>query len=215
MLGVSVAAVVASSLQVLLERPDQGFFLPVLCLLVCFVAAWLDVATRRIPNVLTYPAIVLGLVLNVVAPLVLVRADLPVAVVWLGSHGALDGGLGFGVAAGIGVVSFLARGLGGGDVKLLGAVGAMLGLGLFVPVFVNTLVVAAVLGLLNWAFRGTLVPRIQVVAGNVLAALFTGQPLKGVYPFGRTESPFGVALLIGVASAPFFSILHLLLRMGL
>lgn len=212
-LGVCVAAVAAAGLQIGLGVRDQGFFLLALTFLVCAVAAWVDVATRRIPNLLTYPALVLGLVLNVLLAPVLRVAGADVAVVWLGAtETATSALLGFGLCAFLGVVSFIVRGLGGGDVKLIAALGALLGLGTVVGVLFNALLFAGVIGLVNWALQGTLVPRLQVVATNLLATLVTRDGAKDIYPFGRSEAPFGLAVLLGLLLAEVFGIrLHTLL----
>ena len=210
--GLSTAALIASAIQITLGRTDQGYFLITLCFLVCGVGAWIDVATRRIPNVLTYPAIVIGLLVNAWLPPLLSAVGADVAVIWTGATGLRDGMLGFGLCAAIGIVSFMVRGLGGGDVKLLGAVGAMLGLGAVVPVLFNTLVFAAIIGLANWALKGTLLPRVQVVAANLLSVVATKRGLKDVYPFGRSEAPFGLGLLLGLVLAQFVALHEIVLR---
>ena len=211
-LGFSVAAVLASALQIGMGVRDHGFYLLTLCFLICAVAAWLDVATRLIPNRLTYPAILIGLALNVLLPPLLDSTGLNVAVVWLGATGFQDGLLGFGLCAVIGLVSFAARGLGGGDVKLLGAVGALIGLHAVVPVLFNTLLIAAIIGMANWALKGTLMARLQVVAGNLLVVAATRGGLRQVYPFGRSEAPFGLALLAGLILAQFFAVHEMVLK---
>lgn len=213
-LAICLSAVIASGVQVGSQQPDRGFFLLTLCFAICAAAAWIDVATRRIPNVLTYPAILIGIAVNSLLPLVMGTLDLDVVLVWTGSTGFMDGMLGFGVCALVGIISFAARGLGGGDVKLVAAVGALLGLSQVVGVLVNALVIAGIMGLINWAARGTLVPRMQVLARNMLAAIFTGEGLKNVYPFGRSEAPFGLALLLGLALAQVFQIHQWLLVVG-
>lgn len=204
-LAMCVAAVMAAGLQLWSKQTQYGFYLLSLCFLVCIAAAWVDVATRRIPNVLTYPAILIGLVLSALAPPVLHALGADVAVVWLGASGSRDAMLGFGLCAVIGIVSFMARGLGGGDVKLLAAVGVLLGFDAVVAVLFNTLAVAAVIGVLNWLVKGTLMARVQIVAGNLLTAFVTRSHTK-IYPFKETEAPFGLALLIGLTLAQFFAI---------
>jgi prepilin peptidase CpaA len=212
--AVSMAAVIASGLQIWSGQTERGFYLLTLCFLVCGWAAWIDVATRRIPNVLTYPAVLLGLALNALLPPVLHSSGADVAVVWLGATGFQDAMLGFGLCAVIGIVSFMARGLGGGDVKLLAAVGAMLGLQAVIAVLFNTLLVAALIGVINWAARGTLLARTQVFAGNMLMIAVTRRRMENVYPFKRTEAPFGLALLIGLTLAQFVAIHRVLLSLG-
>src|SRR4051794_10656465 len=79
---------------------------------VAIVGAWLDVRDAKIPNWLTYGGILAALGL---------RAAL------MGQHGLRMGGLGLAIAGGIFSIMFLAGGIGGGDVKLMGAVGAWAG----------------------------------------------------------------------------------------
>jgi len=171
---------------------------------------WHDTATRRIPNLLTYPAIVFGLALNAFAPLLLDLVGAGEITIFLGATGPRDGLLGFGLCASIGLVSFLVRGLGGGDVKLLGVLGAMLGLSAVLPVLFNTLIVAAVVGIGNWIIRGTLIARLRVLAQRSLAAVMTRDFDVDLYPFARTEAPFGLAVFLGLALSPFIELHRIL-----
>ena len=214
-MAISVAAVVASAIQVISGQTDRGFFLIALCFLVCGAGAWVDVATRRIPNPLTYPALLIGLTVNALLPPVLIASGAVVAMIWSGATGLTDGLLGFGLCAVIGVVSFAFRGVGGGDVKLLAAVGAMLGLYAVIPVLFNTLMFAALIGIANWALKGTLMARVQVVAANMLSAAVTRRGLTEIYPFGRSEAPFGLALLLGLTLAQFLAVHEVILGLVL
>jgi prepilin peptidase CpaA len=83
--------------------------------LMCAVTAavW-DVRQGRIPNPLAYAAMGAGLLL---------RAGLA------GWHGLVDGILAGLVAGGLFFLLFLVRGMGGGDVKLITAVGCWVGIG--------------------------------------------------------------------------------------
>ncbi|MFT7539911.1 MAG: prepilin peptidase CpaA [Gammaproteobacteria bacterium] len=212
--ALSCAAVLASALQIASKQREHGFILLALCFVVCFAATWVDVATRRIPNVLTYPAIVLGLVLNGLLPLVLVRFDQSTALVLLGSSGTIDCLQGFGLCAAIGIVSFMARGLGGGDVKLLGALGAMLGFDAVIAVLFNTLLVAAVLGIANWAARGSLMKRVQGMASAVYFSIVLRDDMRTIYGFKATEGPFALSLMIGLIMAQFISLHQVLLSVA-
>lgn len=212
--GICLSAVIASALQITTQARDTGFFLPVLTLAICAVAASIDAATRRIPNKLTYTALLLGMVINLIIGPLLDHFDLGYASIWLASPGWRESLLALGVAAAIGIPSFMLRGLGGGDVKLLAAVGVLVGISTFLGVFLNTLVFAALIGVINWAARGELVTRLQVIAGAVLTAVATRGSIRNAYPFSKTEAPFGVALLLGLISEHFFAVHEVLLGVG-
>lgn len=80
-------------------------------LFVAGTGAWFDLRERRVPNVLTVGGLILGLLLGALEG-------------WSGLGAATAGA---GIALLVGMPFFLAGGLGGGDVKLLVAVGALLG----------------------------------------------------------------------------------------
>jgi prepilin peptidase CpaA len=75
-------------------------------------ACWFDVRTRRIPNWLTFPAAALGLI---------------VATFVHSGPGTVSSVAGFFVGLALFFPLFVLKGLGGGDVKLMGALGAWLG----------------------------------------------------------------------------------------
>ena len=79
---------------------------------VALLGAWFDVTSRRIPNRLTYPAMLAALV---------------VRLAFLGWRGLLEGFLGLVLCGGIFFLLFVIHAMGGGDVKLMAAVGAWVG----------------------------------------------------------------------------------------
>lgn len=79
---------------------------------VALIGAYFDIKSARIPNRLTYAAILAALVLR------------PALLGW---HGFLEGVGGLLLGGGIFAVMFMIRTMGGGDVKLMGAVGALVG----------------------------------------------------------------------------------------
>jgi prepilin peptidase CpaA len=112
-----------------------------------FCAAWIDVRQRRIPNWLTAAIGVAGLAQSV----------LPVH---FASPGAAVAG--FGAGFGVGLIMFALRAFGGGDVKLLAAVGAWLG-----PFgVVQTVVVAALVGLVMVLAQCVCQGRLRVLFRN-------------------------------------------------
>ena len=79
---------------------------------VALLGAWMDVISRRIPNRLTYPAMLAAMV---------VRFG------FLGWRGLLEGLLGLVLCGGAFFLLFVIHAMGGGDVKLMAAVGAWVG----------------------------------------------------------------------------------------
>lgn len=101
-----------------------------LALALAIWAGWLDWRARRIPNWLTVPALLLGIGVNTLAW------------GWPGTKAALEGaGLGLGLL----LPFVLARGLGAGDWKLMGALGAFLGPNRLIVVLLGTVFIAGIM----------------------------------------------------------------------
>ena len=87
-------------------------FLSTAVLIVLAVGAcWFDLRERRIPNALTISALLLAIILRIPA----------------GLESTVAGVTGAAICFGLAVVLFATGGLGGGDVKMLTAIGALLG----------------------------------------------------------------------------------------
>ena len=129
-----------------------------LCLIVIPCGIF-DYRSRRVPNWLTVPGICLGVGLNTF------RAQ--TAGLWISLEG-------LGLALAIYGSLYLLRALGAGDVKLMAAVGAVVGPGHWLRIFILTAlcggVVALVLIVVRGRFRHTLSN-----TGVVLASLSRGQ----------------------------------------
>lgn len=207
--ALGVCALLATLLQMAYSGGDGdgGYFVIVCLYALCGAAAFSDAALRRIPNSFNYTALVLALLLNMfVAPLCELL-DWTGASLWIGANYGQWGGValeslkGFGLCLLVGVVSFAARGLGGGDVKLLAALGALAGWSLTISILLNTLLVAAALGVVNLLCGGYPVRGLQAAAlwayRRVVAGA-TPEPQR----FRRTESPFCLSLLLGLALLP-------------
>lgn len=110
-------------------QPSDALFLAVVVAYtgVCLV---MDLRSRRIPNWLTVPALVLGLAAHTVMG------------GWSGLQFSL---LGFATGFAVLFVLWLMGGGGGGDVKMMSALGAWLGAWLTTEVFVASAVVAMVI----------------------------------------------------------------------
>jgi prepilin peptidase CpaA len=136
------------------------------------VAAAIDVRSRRIPNWLTFGTLLVGVLLNV------------------GLHGF--GGLLTAISgAALGLVLLLPfyvmRVMGAGDVKLLTAVGALLGAQALVSVAVYAALVGGAMSLAILTARG------QLLAG--VSDVFVGHRLPRL---SGATAPYGVAIAAGV-----------------
>jgi prepilin peptidase CpaA len=108
-----------------------------------------DLRSRRIPNLLTGPAILFGLLLHLAVG----------GLVQLGLS-ALAGL----IAGGIFFLFFVAGGMGAGDVKLMAAVGCLAGTAHLKEVLVATVLVGALMGLALALYRG----RLRETVANVV-----------------------------------------------
>jgi len=167
---ISLAAFVASML-VIFTQAREGFFVPVLAGVVCLLASLFDAWTARIPNPLTYTAILLGLTLSVLA-LVLDYAHFPVAVKWLAAPNVTYSFAGFFICAILGLLGTLVGPVGGGDIKLLAALGAMLGIIEVGSVLIFGLTVALLYAVVNLSLRGLLDKACRVTAIQILELLY-------------------------------------------
>jgi prepilin peptidase CpaA len=111
-------------------------------LLAVLVATVTDLRSRRIPNWLTVSALVLGFGLNA-----LIAYPSPLEGIWLSAKG-------FAFAFALNLVMYLLHMTGAGDLKLLAAVGAMVGCSDFVGIFLLTALIGGVLAIGLMAVKG-------------------------------------------------------------
>jgi prepilin peptidase CpaA len=139
--------------------PIAGFRTATAGYLVLVVLATLtaitDLAQRTIPNILTYSASAIGLALGATAG-------------WSGVVSALVGFVGLGIPM---LLLFQYGALGGGDVKLVAAFGALLGLEAGAAVFLFGTLISGVLLLVYWApFAVMALGRVLLAAGRTLGS---------------------------------------------
>jgi len=122
------------------SRPAVGIEFALV--LAVMVATFTDLRSRRIPNWLTVSTLVLGFVLNA-----LIAYPSPWDGVWLAAKG-------FGLAFALNLVMYMLHMTGAGDVKLLAAVGAMVGFSDFLGIFLLTALIGGVLAIILMLVKG-------------------------------------------------------------
>lgn len=154
------------------------------------VAAGYDVRYRRIPNWLTVSGLAAGLALNG----------------FLGGWGGLKtAGAGFAVAFGAYFLLYAIRAMGAGDVKLMGAVGALAGPSNWLFIFVVTAIFGGLAALGLSLARG----RLRRTLWNVM--YLAGELLRFRAPYLRHEEldvksekamklPHGLSIAVGTAT---------------
>ncbi len=165
-------------------------------------AAAVDLKVGRIPNWLTYPAILIGLGLHAL----------------VGGIGLEPGKMGLteslaGLAVGFVPLGlfWLAGGIGGGDAKLMAAIGALAGPGLTMASLFYGALIAAVMAIVVMVQKKLVVRTLRRVWHTL--ALLMAPKMRPADPTtaDSPKIPFAVALCLGTAAA----VLEALLRAGL
>jgi prepilin peptidase CpaA len=198
---VCLAAVVATVGALTGSITGRGLFLPAICLGTALLAAGFDAATGRIPNPITYTGILLGLLLNCAGPALQPVAPRLVSQ-WLGAAGPTQAALGLLVFGGIGLVGLMFAGMGGGDMKLLAAIGAILGVSRATDALMVGGAVAVAYALVNLLIAGRLNATVRVAAVHLLMLVYLREraPLPVTTPSRRTI-PLAIPLLVGLLIA--------------
>ena len=167
------------------------------------LTAYFDLTQKRIPNFLTFPAILLGLIIFTVQG---------------GFDGFIQGLSGFGVGIAVFFLFFALGVMGGGDVKLMGAIGALKGVEFILYTTVFTGIIGAAIALVYLIIHGqfvfTLKKTFFFVSSHLFNKLFfrTGfdffnrlyvsfskkhEMLKESSRNKKIYMPYGVAIAIG------------------
>lgn len=149
------------------------------------LAGWTDLKSRRIPNWLTVPGLLVGIAAN------------SWAYGWAGTKSSL---LGAGLGLALLFPFVLIKGVGAGDWKLVGALGAFLGPMRLIVVLIGTIFVNAIMAVIMMIWKKRVRQTLRNLAGMVGSLMTFHLPGPEVtldHP-EALKVPFGVAVAITV-----------------
>jgi prepilin peptidase CpaA len=153
--------------------------------LLALIAAWTDFRSRRIPNWLTVPGMLIGVAANLALN------------GWSGLKASL---LGVGLGLILLLPFVLLRSLGAGDWKLAGALGAFTGPVLLTDLLLGSVFVAGVMAVALIIYKGRMRQTVRNI-GHILISLVTFQLPGSQVSLDNPDSlkvPYGVALAFTV-----------------
>jgi len=156
---------------------------------VLVTAAATELKWGKIYNWLTYPAILAGLAMGAVR-------GAAGGAAW---DGFTNSALGFGFGFGVLFLAYVLGGMGGGDVKLMGAVGAFLGWADAAALYATfySFLVAAAMGLVLMVWRGQTRAVLRRLGVGLRLLTVPGVRIDEAVPPGSLQVPFGLATCIG------------------
>lgn len=162
--------------------PDPGLLLAGLLFAALIISAYTDIARGKIYNWCTYPTVFLGLAAHY---LIGFQAG--------GLSGLLWSALGLAAGIAIFLLPYRFGLVGGGDVKLMGAVGALQGPNFVILAAFLSAVVGAIFGISVLIWKG----RLCGALGNIGGAMLKPWKLKEKAAADDTRLPYGLAIALG------------------
>ena len=148
----------------------SSLFETILLLLIASIGAIYDWRARRIPNWLTFGSLAI---------------IFPVNIFHFGIYGFVNSLLGLFAGLALLFIPYLAGGMGAGDVKLLGTLGAIVGYKGAVLIFFYTAACGLILSIIWLLFNPSRL-KFLITTGQVLPAIDKNQKI-----------PYGIAILLG------------------
>ncbi len=145
------------------------------------IASYTDLQWSRIPNWLTFPAMGLGMVLHS----------------WIGGLGdALFGLAGLGVGMGLFLLPYACKAIGAGDVKLMAAVGAIVGPSSALSIAILSVLAGGIYALGAMTYQWGLAGTAKKLAYSAYGAFVTG----GLAWSGDIQLPFKLRYGLAIAA---------------
>ncbi len=158
----------------------------IILIIVLVSCAVSDIFYKKIFNVITFPAIALGLVLNLLFN------------GWKGL-GLSVAGLFLGLA--IFLLVYLTGGIGAGDLKLMGAIGALKGISFVLLAGLYSILIGGLLALAVMIWHKTLIASLKRIGRFVYTLFFPGLTPEFLKREQSLGVPFGLAISLGTFSA--------------
>ncbi len=152
---------------------------------ILILAARIDFDRQKIPNLITYPSMVIALSYNGLTR---------------GADGLLFSLAGLAIGIGILLVPYLMGGMGAGDAKLMGAVGAMIGVKGVIYAFICTAIIGGVYALVlmiihRSRFKGYFKKQMTTLWTLVLTRKYIPDPIQAGQK--RPRLCYGLAIALG------------------
>ncbi len=173
---------------------DTQLVYPAAATLCSFAASVTDVKSRRVPNLLTGPAFLFGLMLHFT---------------WGGWKEMLLAAVAGLICGVVFLLFYLAGGMGAGDVKLIAAVGCIAGLPHIASVLVLTALAGGVMALVLAAMRGRLKEtlfNVGAIASHHRTSGLTPHPELNVLNSSTLRLPYALAIAAGCTLTLFFQV---------
>lgn len=167
-------------------------YITIVLVSVLIIAALTDLQQRRIPNLLTFPAMLFGILAHLHAS--------GLAGLWF-STGGLALGIGFLL------LFYLSGMMGAGDVKLMGAVGSMIGPQEVFQAFLYTAFAGGIYALIVLAWKGLLINFVKRIFHSLHLSLINRR--LTLIPEEGHASPilcYGIAIGVGTVISIFFDL---------
>lgn len=165
---------------------EVAYSLPCWIVLYAVSAAFIDLSSRRIPNSLTYGGILFGLGIGLLPQF---------------EPSLANSLLGLLIAFAPSLILFALGSIGGGDVKLLTALGALLGYPQILDVLFYTIVFGSAWGITVIIWRGRVLDTLKGFRDLLVSLLYPGS--YKIVPVQDLSIPFGVPIAIATLWAVF------------
>ena len=176
---------------------NRDSYLLFLALTLALVGAIIDIQQHRIPNWLTYPGMVLGFGLRTV---LFGKEGFLIGL----KEGLLKGLGGWLLGGGVMFLFYMVRAMGAGDVKLMAAIGAMVGPGQVTEVLLATAIFGGLLAIGYALYRRRMISTLKNVGSVLKFHAWAGaqaHPELNLDNPSALRMPYGLAIALGTLYA--------------